>query len=152
VADSAYRKAIDLLARRPHFEAELRAKLRKRSFEEVEISAAIEELRSAGYVDDLESARVFVRSRLRRSPDGRTKLRADLLRRGASSADAEAALADHKLPTETEIARRAAERWQLRGGHDRAALLRHLDRRGFSKSDILKVVDELSESAAEPQV
>ena len=141
-ARSAYRKAVDLLSLRPHFEREIQNKLERRGFEGAEIEEALERLRGIDYLDDDRCARDFVRAKLRRSPVGRRKLMADLRRKGAGRESIEQALGDPELETEMELARRAAERWAARGGVESAALMRHLDRRGFSKGDILRVAQE----------
>ena len=142
MADGAYQKAVDLLARRPHFEREIQHKLRDRGFESSDIDEALSRLRRIGFLDDDGCARLFVRSKLRRSPVGRRRLAADLRRRGADGGSIDRALADPELDADLDLARRAAERWATRGGEEKAALMRHLDRRGFSKSDILTVAGE----------
>ena len=153
MADSAYQKALELLARRPHFEREIRRKLTDRGFDEEECEAAVERLRASRYLDDLECARGFIRSKLRRSPLGRRRLRADLVRRGASSEAIDAALSEERLEAEADLARRAARRWRARGGRDvrdEASLMRYLDRRGFSKGDILTAVGRLRDADSSP--
>jgi SOS response regulatory protein OraA/RecX len=45
-------KALDLLARRPHFVAELRRKLTERNLPTVDIDTAIDRLLELGYLDD----------------------------------------------------------------------------------------------------
>ena len=142
MADRAYQKAVDLLARRPHFEREIHHKLLDRGFELSDIDEALGRLRRIGYLDDDGCARQFVRSKLRRSPVGRRRLAAELSRRGADDGSIDRALTDPELDPDLDLARRAAKRWATRGGGEKAALMRHLDRRGFSKSDILMVAEE----------
>ena len=139
----AYRKAIELLARRPHFEREIRRKLENRGFDEQETEAVVQRLLASSYLDDLECARSLIRSKLRRSPLGRRRLRADLARRGASQEAIEEALSEEGLESDADLTRRAADQWRARGGREEASLLRYLDRRGFTKSDILTAVGEL---------
>ena len=43
---------------------------------------------------------------------------------------------------ELEAARLAAERWRRKGSSDRAALARHLDRKGFSQNVIYRLLGE----------
>ena len=145
MAEAAYRKALELLARRPHFEREIAQKLQVRGFDEAECQRAVSALRAASYLDDLQCARDFIRAKLRRAPLGRRRLRAELLRRGAGAAAVESALAETEFDAEIDRVRQAVERWRQRGGRNRESLLRHLDRRGFSKGDILKVVDDFPE-------
>ena len=146
MVEGAYRKALELLARRPHFEREILAKLRNRGFQEADTEAAVRRLRDSGYLDDLRCTREFIRAKLRRSPVGRRLLRADLVRRGAAAEAIESALSDPELESEGDLVRRAMHRWQLRRGGDKASLMRHLDRRGFSKDDILDVANEFGDA------
>ena len=146
MAEGAFKKALELLARRPHFEREILAKLRDRGFQEADTEAAVRKLQDSGYLDDFRCTHEFIRAKLRRSPLGRRRLRADLVRRGAAAEAIEAALSDPELESEADLVRRAMHQWQLRRGGDRASLMRHLDRRGFSKGDILNVADELGDA------
>ncbi|HEX2253557.1 MAG TPA: regulatory protein RecX [Thermoanaerobaculia bacterium] len=131
---TAYRKAQDLLARRGHFRAELAAKLRQRGYEQEEVAATLDRLAEQGWLDDRQAARDFLRSRLARGPEGRRKLAHELARRGAADEVIAEAMADLLPEDEAATAVRAAERWLARGGDpaDRAALARHLERKGFA--------------------
>lgn len=139
--DGCYRKAVDLLARRPHFRAELERKLRDRSFAPDTIEGAIERLLAQGYLDDDGLAREFVQQRLRRAPEGPRKLRARLLRRGVESSIIDATLQETFVDGDLNLARDAADRWRRRHSPDSAALARHLDRKGFSKATIVQIVE-----------
>ncbi len=150
MADKAYRKAVDLLARRPHFELEIHHKLLERGFDVSDVEEALGRLRRIGYLDDDDCARQFVRSKLLRAPIGRRRLAAELSRRGANGGSIDRALADPELDADLDLARRAAARWAARGGREKAALMRHLDRRGFSKSDILRVAEEQTPVGSPP--
>jgi regulatory protein len=141
--EAAHRAALDLLARRSHFEIEIERKLRLKGFASADVDAAVDRLRRAGLVDDRRSAVEFIASRLRRSPQGRRRLRAELERRGVSSEVVDAALAEALPEGEGELARDAARRFQRRRrGADPRALQRHLDRMGFTSRDILAVSEE----------
>ena len=139
----ALHKAVDLLARRPHFEAEIRRKLAQRHFEDSEIDEAVVRLHELRYLDDELNARSFVKERLRRSPVGRRRLRADLVRKGADDSAIDGALGDLSARQELSLARDAAQRWRSRGREDSQALGRHLDRQGFAPGDILTVIAEV---------
>ena len=135
---TAYRKAQDLLARRAHFRAELAGKLRQRGYEEDEVTAALDRLAGQGLLDDRQAARDFLRSRLARGPAGRRKLAYELARRGAGDEVIAEAMTALLPEDEAATAVRAAERWRARGGdaEDRAALARHLERKGFGAGAI----------------
>ena len=136
---SCYDKAVQLLAARPHFRQELAAKLHQRGFADEEIAAALDRLTEQGYLDDRAAARGFVESRRARG-EGRARLLAELLRRGAPEDVAEEALAELTPDDDLPAAREAAERWERQGGRDPRALARHLDLKGFSRRAIVAVL------------
>lgn len=135
---TAYDHAVRFLASRPHFRAELEAKLAQRGYPEDEIAAALDRLTAEGYLDDVRAARDFVAHRLEQKTEGRLRLQAELVRRGASEEAIAAALAE--VPEDDlEAAREAAERWARSHRPDPAALARHLARKGFSRRAIFAV-------------
>ena len=144
----AYDRALDLLARRAHFAAELRAKLGQRGYQEAEVDDAVERLTAAGHLNEQEAAHMLVRS-LKRRGYGRRRLELDLRRRGADEAAALAALESVGDEDELERAGSVAARW--RSSHpsrDRAALARHLERRGFAPRTIGAVLFDSADEAA----
>jgi regulatory protein len=136
-----YQKALQLLATRAHFRRELDAKLRQRGFPGEEIEAALAKLTEQGYLDDRATARVFVESRQGRASEGRSRLRAELIKRGAPDDAVEAALAELTPEDDLPAARDAAESWRRKGGLDPRALARHLERKGFSRRAIVSVLN-----------
>lgn len=141
---SCHDQALRLLATRAHFRAELAAKLARRGYAADEVAETLARLQAAGYLDDTAAARSFVASRQQRQGLGRTRLRAELQRRGADAGAVREALAEVGEEDELELARQAAERWRrtsrATGLAAKAALARHLDRRGFSRRTVLAVV------------
>ena len=79
-------------------------------------------------------------------------MRAELERRGAPAEAATAAVDAAFGDGEEAAARRVAERWLARRSaakSDRAALARHLDRKGFSTGAVLRLARELLPEAGE---
>ena len=141
--EAAHAAALDLLARRSHFESELARKLERKGFTPADIQSAIARLQRAGLVDDRRSAIELIAARLRRSPQGRRRLRAELQRKGVDGESIEAALGEALPADEGELARAAAQRFaRRRGAPDPRALERHLDRLGFTSRDILAISEE----------
>ena len=135
---SCYARAVRLLAVRPHFRAELKTKLAQRGYPEDEIEAALDRLTSERFLDDIQAARGFVAHRLEKGGEGRLRLKAELVRRGASEEAIAAALAE--VPEDDlEAAREAAAKWARSHKPDPAALARHLARKGFSRRAIFAV-------------
>jgi regulatory protein len=137
-------KAAQLLAGRPHFRAELAAKLARRGFPADEIAAALDRLEEQHYLDDRKAAADFVAHRRERGGESRLRLRAELVRRGAPPDAIEEALAG--LGDEDDLA--AARAIASRSKKDPAALARHLARRGFSGHAIVAALKEGPEGSA----
>jgi regulatory protein len=147
-----YKKALDLLAGRPHFRRQLADKLARRGFPEEEVAAALDRLTAEGYLDDRKTALDFAAHRLERGGEGRRRLEAELARRGAPPETIEEAVAGLSFEDDLAAAREAAERWARRGGTDPRSLARHLDRKGFSRRAIFALLNETSEGLDESDV
>ncbi len=88
---SARAVAMDLLARREHSLAELRAKLAERDFSPEEAEAAVVALAREGLASDSRFLDAFVASRIRKG-QGPIRIRAELRQRGIDAATIDAAL------------------------------------------------------------
>lgn len=137
-------KALELVARRPHFRAELARKLAQRGYAPEAIDAALARLHELGYLDDAglatsEAARLRERKGL-----GRAGVARELGRRGAGAGSVDAALDPEPADRELATARSAAARWSRSGRGGAAALGRHLQRKGFAGSVIFRVLNELA--------
>jgi len=138
---TAYQKAVQLLASRPHFRRELQAKLAQRGFAAEEIEQTLDLLGERGYLNDRQTALSFVEQRLARGGEGRLRLKAELEKRGAPSEAIAEALAALVPEDDLEPAREAAERWQrLHPRGEAADLARHLARKGFSQRAIFALL------------
>ncbi len=150
---SARDKALDLLARRPHFRRELERKLSSRGYEAADVAAALDQLTSERLIDDASTAADFVDVKLRRGGVGARKLSADLAGRGVASATVAEAVKQLSPEEEFEQARAAAQRWlrtrALADDRDRAALGRFLERRGFPSQIVYRILRESGEVLAE---
>lgn len=78
-----YQKAIALLSRRNHFEAELRKKLLQRDYNQEIIDKVIEVLTQKKYLNDLENARIYVE--FRKNTKSIYYLKSKLYEKGVSS-------------------------------------------------------------------
>lgn len=83
--DQAYQKAQDLLARRAHFSAELRQKLKTRGFSATDIDSVIDRLTEFGYLDDLNNGRQLAAHYLWKNGYGRMMIDQRLRKKGLSS-------------------------------------------------------------------
>lgn len=144
MAGTALDTALRLLAQRPHFRAEIERKLGRRGFPEEEIADALARVAELGYLDDLGLACAEVaRLRDRRGLSGAAAA-AELGRKGVDPEVVAAALGGEAGDAEDlETARAAARRWLATHAAERAALGRHLSRKGHPARVIFRVLKEL---------
>ena len=145
----AYDKAVQLLAARPHFRRELEGKLARRGYPPEEIEDALERLAGQGYLNDDETARAFVEGRLARGAEGRSRLKAELVKRGVAGEAIESALSHLTPEDDLSSAREVAAKWARGGKSDPQALARHLQRKGFSPRAIGSVLREMPRDGRE---
>jgi len=131
--------ALRFLGPRRRFEREVRGHLRAKGFSREEIEAAVERVRELGVVNDSETARAWVRDRLRFGPKGRALLQAQLVRQGVAPSIAGEALAEVlKENPEIETAVAVLRKMTARGARSpqdanvlRRRMWSALGRRGF---------------------
>ncbi|CAG1066420.1 Regulatory protein RecX [uncultured bacterium] len=134
--------ALRLLGVRQRSVFELKAKLRDKGFEGVDIDTTAEKLLKAGYLNDEEFARSLARSRARNKAWGPAKIAHDLITRGIAKETVKEAVT-LACPAEEELASIALEKWRrshkgLSGREEKEKAFRHLSSRGFSPSAIWK--------------
>jgi regulatory protein len=142
--------ALELISYRPRTESEVRRRLQQRGFGVEVVEGAISRMRELGYLDDESYVRAFVAERLRTRGHGPARLRADLLRRGASPALIDSALEAFVTRDDLQSAalRHATGRWtRLSREADpqkrRKKLYDFLARRGFDFDMIREVLETL---------
>ena len=142
---NCYDKAIELLARRPHFREELASKLQTRGFPHDEIDDAVARVDREGHLDDHRNALNLASGPFRRKGFGPRRMRVDLERRGVASETVSLVLDEVFPDRETEIAsaREAVERGRFSQEVDRLKVGRHLERKGYSAGIILQILEEL---------
>ncbi|MDC7226338.1 MAG: regulatory protein RecX [Spirochaetales bacterium] len=137
-------KAVEYLARREHSSKELIMKLRKKDFDAETARAAVELCRERGYVDDRRFAEMWIISRLKKHPEGRSSLAAGLARKGVPREIA-AEVLEEKLSPESQddaLARSLAKYLRTRSA-DPKKIINHLLRRGFRYADIKRHMEGL---------
>ena len=141
-AMDAYERALKLLSMREHTEKEIRSKLSAKGYAADDVDDAVSRLIAEGSLSERRFAETFVRSRLRRSPEGRSILRMRLREKGSPAEAADAALSeawergDHLKPLAAlchDLVRKKGEEGA------RAALLR----KGFRESEIREALSLL---------
>lgn len=145
---AARRAAMQLLARRPRSEKEIRDRLREKEFSEEEIQQTLDALRSAGLVSDEAFARTFIREQLSLHAKGPLAIKEKLLVLGINKQTIDRALSEVLQDvSEAGVARNAAERFLRSTGRKhsdphtkRRKLTAFLAGRGFSWDVIAEVV------------
>lgn len=145
---SAYDKAVDLLTRREHTEKELRQKLSEKGFGESEITNAVNTLKCEGYLSDSRYAEVFVRSRLRKSAEGKPLLMMRLTEKGVDRNIA-SELINSAWDNEEYLPSLRGEWCKLYRKYGAEKAEAKLRAKGFSSSEIAKVKEERSEDTEE---
>ena len=138
-------KALELVARRPHFRRELDQKLFRRGFSRDEIELTLEGLSRTGLVDDLGHARDLALGPMARKDFGPRRVRAELMRRGVAEEVAETVVSETFSGPEEELrrGREAALKRTRTSAMDTSKLGRYLDRKGYSKTVILRILEEI---------
>jgi regulatory protein len=143
--ESACRRALRLLSRRPRSELELRRYFDKRGVPtEVQVRA-MKRLRELGQIDDLAFARAWVENRQLFRPRGRFALRVELRRKGITDEIIETTLDGFdEEQAALKAGRKPARRWkQLSADEFRRRLGDYLTRHGFAFELIPTVVNRL---------
>ena len=92
-------KAADLIGRAEQSSGGLFLKLKKKGFSDSISTSAVEKVKNAGLLDDKRFAELWLSSRLRKHPEGRSMLLAGLIARGVPADDARFSL-DHCISEE----------------------------------------------------
>jgi regulatory protein len=132
---------MDLLARREHSLAELRAKLAARDFDPAEIDTALVGLAREGLADDTRFVDAFIAARIRKG-QGPIRIRAELTERGIDAETTARALQDahdwRALAREVRAKRFGA--MPPKEFRERARQSRFLEYRGFTADQVRAAV------------
>lgn len=137
-AQSITARAVNLLSRREHSQAELRTKLRKAEFELDEINATIEKLANADIQSDSRFAENYLRYRSQRG-FGSRKIRLELKERGVDSETINTAFAQADIDWFDLAVTARHKRFREQAPDDlkdRAKQHRFLQYRGFTHEQI----------------
>ncbi len=148
---AAREAALRLLERTRRTRSDLARRLREKGYAQATVEQVLDRLAAVGLVDDVEYARAYLETRLRRRTAGRRRLEQDLRTRGISDEDVAAARARLEeregVEDETAGARRviaqAARRYaRLDPRTRRQRLYALLARRGFDGDVIAAALRE----------
>ena len=148
-ARRAFNKASELLSRRDHSEQELREKLRQKGFSDG-AEAAIEKLRSYGYVDDARFAARYAAELQRLKHYGKKRIEQELFRKGIDRAVIAETLEPMAFETDDLVSlveQRYARRLDTEKGV--AQTVAALQRRGYSYREIKDALEQLAQKTEE---
>ncbi|MCX6017800.1 MAG: RecX family transcriptional regulator [Chloroflexi bacterium] len=134
--EQAQQRAVNLIAFRPRSVREVRQRLQRADVDAATIERVVEQLRSAGLLDDEAFSKAWVESRLRAAPRGRRMIAWELRRKGVADSEIEAALEGvNDEDAATEAARRRWPKLASLPPRDRKRkLFEFLARSGFEYS------------------
>lgn len=138
---SAYDKAVDLLSRREHTEKELEAKLREKGFNAEDTEEAVSTLKKEGYLSDERFSEVYIRSRMRKTAEGKPLLIMRLTEKGVSKSLASVMVS--KAWEEEEYLPTLTREWgKLSKKYGDGKATQKLIAKGFTFSEIRKAKEE----------
>ncbi len=135
-------KALKYLAVREHTLGELRQKLTLKQFSPQTIEQVLSSLKEEGLQSDKRYAEVFVRSRQRRNPEGKSMLVCRLRAKGVSSEIAKSAVEEAFSCHGEEYVRAAWESVWPRS-RNKEACMRKVQAKGFSYGEIKRMLENL---------
>ncbi len=129
-------KGLSLLVLREHSAQELQTKLQLKGFTAEQARHTVKELIEQGSLDELRYAKMFVRSRMRKNPEGAYLMEQRLAQKGISQELARAALAEYYQDEESkqETIAHALDKLSRRCS-DPKKLAIQLRKKGFSHSE-----------------
>lgn len=136
----AYNKALKLLSMREHSIKELERKLIDKGYDKDDVNQAISKLLEKNWLSDKRFAESYIRSRLKKSPEGKPFLKARLHQTGCADDEIDDALSvawEEKawlLPLKGAISKREAKK----GLEDAISVYK---KKGFTSSEIKEAIE-----------
>jgi regulatory protein len=148
---AVYDRAVNMLAARARSSADLRRQLTRKGEPPALVDAAIERLRTAGFLDDASFARAYARSKALGAGASRRRLHQDLARKGVARETSEHAIAEvfeeENIDDAESIERLVQKRLKSMSKLDPAVrnrrLWSYLARRGFDVDAIRRAIERL---------
>lgn len=141
--------SLNLLTYRPRSIKEIKDKLSKKEYPEVIIELVIEELKSLNFLDDLQFAELWTKSRLLGKPVGKRRLEQELYRKGiAEDIITKVSASAYASEKEAALALELAKKWvkknrTLSSQTAQRRLYGYLGRRGFSFENISESMEKV---------
>lgn len=137
----AYARALDLIARRPRSEKEIREYARRKKWEPEWTEKIVSKLQERNYLNDEAFARMWVNSRAHLKNISKKKLRLELLQKGVSNEIIDGAIEQSGEYDEADSLRRLVKKKRARYDNHQK-LMTYLAQQGFRYDDIRSVLEE----------
>lgn len=134
----AFSLALDIISRKAATKKQIKEKITKSGYDEEIVTMVCDELKSMGYLDDVEYAREFAKDMISYKKQGKTKIIMELKNRGVSQDDIREALLDMDFCEEDSISEHLSKKFShldLTDMKIKEKAMRYLLYRGFSPSD-----------------
>lgn len=141
IEDKAYDRALSLIARRPRSIWEMQDYLRRKSYDEEVSQKILNRLSEEGYLNDLEFARAWIRTRRLLKATNQRKLKLELRQKRLDDEVVEQAMSEDQTD-DRAVLRELVERKKKRYP-DKLKLMQYLSRQGYNYDDIKAVISEL---------
>ncbi|MCP8617960.1 recombination regulator RecX [Salirhabdus salicampi] len=145
-----YSATINFLSYRMRSEKEIRSYLVKKEAEPPQIDQVVEKLKTEGYLDDLEFARAYVKTRINTSSKGPQIIKKELFDKGVNKQNIEEALHLYNHSLQFDKALKVAEKKVSSNGQKSQkqlllSLQNFLMQKGFNGEVIQSVLEEIKE-------
>jgi regulatory protein len=151
--EEAHTRAVNLIARRPRSEAEVRQRLQRAGVAAPVIAAVLERLRGSGLLDDEAFAKYWVENRAAFRPRSKRALQMELKRKGISPTAVEDVLqaTDDAEAAYALALKRARQLTHLPAPDFRRKLSDYLARRGFDYETVEAIVRRVMAEVSSPK-
>lgn len=130
--------SLDFISRKAATKKQIQEKISKSGYDEDIVTMVCDELKSMGYLDDIEYAREFAKDMISYKKQGKTKIIMELKRRGISQEDIKEALEDIDFCEEDSISEHLGRKFMNMDLSDiktKEKAMRYLLYRGFSPNE-----------------
>ncbi len=140
--DKAYNQALNLLARRPRSEWELRDYFKRKGYDETCAGSVLAQLRERGFVDDLAFGRAWVENRRLLKATSKRRLQQELRQKRLADDIIEQVLAEDETDERAVLRELVARKRQQARYQDNLKLMQYLSRQGFSYDLIKEAIED----------
>lgn len=143
--NSARDYALNCLSYRPRTEKEIIKKMNQKGYSDEVISSVLAFLKEYQFLDDAAFARMWIRNRQSCKPSGKRRIYNELMEKGVDRDIIRDHLSEITSESECQMIRQLVEKKISRTRYTNKKLEGFLIRRGFSPSDVWKVLAEMTD-------